>query len=93
MLFVLAIILLAQFLYTQHIYSYLTHLSVFFSSFLSVLSAQSVLYFNECLFVTDLAALGCMPYLLSLDVSHNELTTVLDFKPPLGLRVCEVTSG
>lgn len=36
---------------------------------------------------TDLSPLGCMPYLVSLDVSHNELTTVLDFKPPLGLRV------
>lgn len=36
---------------------------------------------------TDLSPLGCMPYLVFLDVSHNELTTVLDFKPPLGLRV------
>ncbi|KAJ7382952.1 hypothetical protein OS493_031728 [Desmophyllum pertusum] len=36
--------------------------------------------------LTDLSPLGCMPYLVSLDVSHNDLTTVLDFKPPLGLR-------
>ena len=39
------------------------------------------------LFSTDLSPLGSMPYLVSLDVSHNQLTTVLDFKPPLGLRV------
>ena len=42
---------------------------------------------------TDLSPLGCMPYLVTLDVSHNELTTVLDFKPPLGLRVREMLTN
>lgn len=31
-----------------------------------------------------------MPYLVSLDVSHNQLSSVLDFSPPLGLRVSEL---
>lgn len=31
-----------------------------------------------------------MPYLASLDVSHNQLSSVLDFSPPLGLRVSEL---
>ena len=28
-----------------------------------------------------------MRYLVSLDVSHNQLTSVLDFSPPLALRI------
>ena len=39
------------------------------------------------IYYTDLTPLGNLSYLLSLDVSHNKLTTLLDFKPPFGLRV------
>lgn len=44
-------------------------------------------HLTDLIVPTDLSPLGCMPYLVTLDVSHNELSTVLDFKPPLGLRV------
>lgn len=35
----------------------------------------------------DLTPLGSMRNLIYIDVSHNNLTTLLDFQPPLALRV------
>ena len=32
-----------------------------------------------------------MPYLLELDASHNQLTTLLDFKPPNNLKIVDVS--
>ena len=44
-------------------------------------------YFNSVLF-SELGVLSNLPYLISLDASHNELVDVLDFNPPFSLRVC-----
>ena len=41
--------------------------------------------------LSDLSALGSMPYLLELDVSHNKLTKLLDFTPPKNLRKVDVS--
>ena len=48
------------------------------------------MYLYSLFIQSDLNPLGNMPYLVSLDVSHNQLNSVLDFSPPLGLRVSEL---
>jgi len=40
---------------------------------------------------SDLSVLGNMPYLLELDASHNELTTLLDFSPPYNLKMVDMS--
>lgn len=42
-------------------------------------------------FFSDLSPLSNLPYLLILDVSHNKLTTVLDFEPPKNLREVDLS--
>ncbi|XP_012576227.1 PREDICTED: leucine-rich repeat and guanylate kinase domain-containing protein [Condylura cristata] len=36
--------------------------------------------------IEDLSCVGCMPYLLELNASHNKLTTFFNFKPPKNLK-------
>lgn len=43
---------------------------------------MSILFF----FSPDLTPLNNLEYLLVLDVSHNKLTKLLDFKPPKNLK-------
>ena len=48
--------------------------------------------FSICFFcISDLSPLSNLPYLLVLDVSHNKLTTVLDFEPPKNLREVDLS--
>lgn len=35
----------------------------------------------------DLSCVSCMPYLLELNASQNNLTTFFNFKPPKNLKV------
>ena len=50
----------------------------------------SPLYNNE-FSITDLSPLSNLPYLLILNASHNKLTTILDFKPPLNLKEVDLS--
>ena len=38
----------------------------------------------------ELSALSSLPYLTHLNVSHNKLTSVLDFDPPKNLLVMQI---
>ncbi|EDV28977.1 uncharacterized protein TRIADDRAFT_52391 [Trichoplax adhaerens] len=44
---------------------------------------KATLSYNK---ITDLTSLSYLPHLVYVDVSHNELTKLLDFKPPTNLK-------
>ena len=47
---------------------------------------KKIYQFNECNVLPDLSPLSNLPHLLALDASHNCISVMLDFTPPLNLQ-------